>query len=534
MRLLKIGSSSECDIVLNSRKVSYLHAELILLNNGDILLEDKGSTNGTFVNNQLVKQGASVAVRRGDLIRFGDTELQWSAVPQQANNAMFKKIYGVGSNMRYNDIQVTGNTVSRFHATLKIDKKGRAFIEDHSLNGTTINGKRIASHQNVRVKRGDDVVVGGVPVDLKPYIKPEVGGIVIKTFSAIAAVVAIVLVLLPKPPIDDTNTNPSVDELMNATVMVYGEYMITVTIKDNPYADIGLPSTFAFGYANGGWSLESTRSYGYCGTAFFISEYGELGTNRHIAVPWEYGLTSAHRIDILTQIRVVIEDAVKKKEKEIEQAMKENKETLDFYREKYGIDPKVFFSEEYAKNALLENSNIEISGVHTYLGVLRCGQNYSWYSFERDFTPCQVIVESGSKDIDVAMLRLNDPVTPNGIKHYLMQTARLDETQLKIGEQLHAWGYPGGMDVAEILSNKTQINPFFSEMKVSKIPFDNQFEVQGTALHGSSGSPVFDEDRNLVGVLWGGLAGTETINWICNIKYLVELYEANNYGKYHR
>ena len=97
MRLLKIGSSPDCDIVLNSRKVSYLHAELIMLNNGDILLEDKGSTNGTFVNNQLVRQGASVTVRRGDLIRFGDTELQWSAVPQPTNNSMFKKIYGIGS-----------------------------------------------------------------------------------------------------------------------------------------------------------------------------------------------------------------------------------------------------------------------------------------------------------------------------------------------------------------------------------------------------------------------------------------------------
>ena len=108
MRLLKIGSSPDCDIVLNSKRVSSFHAELIMLNNGDILLEDKGSTNGTFVNNQLIKQGVSVPVRRGDLIRFADTELQWASVPQPSDNSMFKKIYGIGSNIRYNDIQVTG------------------------------------------------------------------------------------------------------------------------------------------------------------------------------------------------------------------------------------------------------------------------------------------------------------------------------------------------------------------------------------------------------------------------------------------
>ena len=115
-----------------------------------------------------------------------------------------------------------------------------------------------------------------------------------------------------------------------------------------------------------------------------------------------------------------------------------------------------------------------------------------------------------------------------------METARLDETQLRIGEQLHAWGYPNGNAEAFVISNGTQINPFYSDMKVSKIPHDTQFEVQGTALHGSSGSPVFDERRNLVGVLWGGLPGTETINWICNVKYLSDLYNRYNYEKHHR
>ena len=49
MKLLKIGSSSSSNIVLNSEFVSSHHAEILLLDSGEIILEDKNSTNGTFV-----------------------------------------------------------------------------------------------------------------------------------------------------------------------------------------------------------------------------------------------------------------------------------------------------------------------------------------------------------------------------------------------------------------------------------------------------------------------------------------------------
>ena len=55
MRLLKIGRDAQCNIVINSQVVSGIHAEMTLMNSGDILLEDKNSHNGTFVNgNKLV------------------------------------------------------------------------------------------------------------------------------------------------------------------------------------------------------------------------------------------------------------------------------------------------------------------------------------------------------------------------------------------------------------------------------------------------------------------------------------------------
>lgn len=54
MKLLKIGSSSSSNIVLNSEFVSSHHAEILLLDSGEIILEDKNSTNGTFVGGKKI------------------------------------------------------------------------------------------------------------------------------------------------------------------------------------------------------------------------------------------------------------------------------------------------------------------------------------------------------------------------------------------------------------------------------------------------------------------------------------------------
>lgn len=532
MRLLKIGSSHDCDIVLNSRRVSALHAELIMLNNGDILLEDKGSTNGTYVNNQPIKQGASVPVRRGDLIRFADTELQWSSVPQPSNNSMFKKIYGIGSNMRYNDIQVTGNTVSRFHATLKIDKQGRAFIEDHSLNGTSINGKRIASHQNVRVKRGDDVVVGGIPVNLKPYIKPETGGIVLKTLGGLAAVAVMALIIhLILNPLG--KKNPSIPVLMKATPCVIGAYYVEVTLKDDPLKELLpdlWPDTWRFGYDNKSksWVLGGSNPHMYNGTAFFISQYGELGTNRHIAVPWAY-LTNSEKTVLKLQVKTAIHDLILddyKRNQEERQA--EFQAAKAFIMVNYGVEIKQEEEDEETKYVkrimeMLDHSDMDISGSFSYLGILLPGNTFTTSA---DLMACQVVAESADPDKDVAILRLNNPETPNRIVkqgYYYIENARLEETKLRISEPLQSIGYPNGLETGMNMGNGQELNPTHANASVSRKPDNNRFQMQSVSMGGQSGSPVLDADRNLVGVLCSGYRNNE-ITYCCNIKHLVELY----------
>ena len=81
MKLIKIGSSQSCDIVLNSKYVSSLHDELTVLDDGKIILEDKNSRNGTTVGNKKVEPDQAITIQRGDKVMFADEPLVWARVP---------------------------------------------------------------------------------------------------------------------------------------------------------------------------------------------------------------------------------------------------------------------------------------------------------------------------------------------------------------------------------------------------------------------------------------------------------------------
>lgn len=516
MRLLKIGRDTSCDIVLQSQRVSALHAEITLLNNGDILLEDKNSRNGTFIMNRLIKPGVQVNVKRGDAIRFADVELIWDQVPMQEDNSAYKAIYGIGTNFK-NEIQLSGNTVSRFHATLKIDKKGHATLEDHSKNGTTINGQKIKNGQIVRVSKGDSVVCGGVPVNLSSYIP---GSISMHKMIALAAAIAVIVCcgygvwgLIERQSVTPQNTKA----MMNATACVYGGYYYVVTIKDDPLKQIGAWSGKWYVGLNDNnkvkVALNGTNGINpipYTATAFFISKDGEMGTNRHVAVPWKTTLTPAREENIRQQMQ-----------KEVISSVQDL--LIDAARSGIiSIDDAVAWLERYQK------SGIDIEGIHAYLGV---GLNGTKVNTFNDLQQCQVIAESEDPKKDVALIRLNSRKTPDYIVKmgaiYDIQKARTDERSLKLQEEdFTIIGYPLGERVSDETFDGKELRPTIHKATLSKTPDDNQMQIQTVGIGGQSGSPVIDKKHRLVGVLCSGFSGTE-VTYCCNIKHLKELYDKN-------
>ncbi len=64
-----IGRDISCDIVINAVEVSRYHAR-VRVEGLTVILEDNGSTNGTFVNGQ--RLGAPQPIRPGDIIMLGE------------------------------------------------------------------------------------------------------------------------------------------------------------------------------------------------------------------------------------------------------------------------------------------------------------------------------------------------------------------------------------------------------------------------------------------------------------------------------
>lgn len=522
MRLLKVGRDANCDIVLHSDKASALHAEITILNNGDILLEDKNSRNGTFVMNRPIKPGTQVSVKRGDAIRFGDVELIWNQIPMPEDLSNYKAVYGIGTSMR-NDIQIAGNTVSRYHATLKIDRKGKAYLQDHSKNGSTINGERLNPGQTRQIKRGDSIVCGGVPVNLTQFIPSNN----LSTIIGIAASIAVLVVCgwagWKYIPWSTTVSPVTTQAMENASVCIYGGYYYEITVKDDPFKGQikGWPEKWYVGYdAEGSLKVSLSTSnlipLQYHGTAFFISEYGELGTNRHIAIPWEYRTDEEEEL---------IKQEMEKARLDMLNVPINDTMTLGGL---LSLGDYLGNPDLQAWKSRYQKSPIEIGGIHEYLGV---GLTGAKINKEHELMAAQVIAESGDPDRDVAIIRLKTPVTPpNLVKMgaiYDISQARTNEQKLiPQKEELLVTGYPMGTTVSDQVFKGQELHPTTKGTKVSQKPDDNIFQIQTDGIGGMSGSPVCDKSHRLVGVLCKGFRNTD-MTFCCNIKHLVELYNKN-------
>ena len=147
-----IGSSPDCDLVVDRPVVSGHHCRLTREGDG-FLLEDLGSTNGTYVNGERVE--APVRVGRADVVTLGQIQpMPW---PDDAEAAPPSKVLRIGREPD-NDIVVPLPTVSGYHARVVWEgKPGEAMVEDlNSSNGTAVGSPDRKVTRSVF--RADDVI----------------------------------------------------------------------------------------------------------------------------------------------------------------------------------------------------------------------------------------------------------------------------------------------------------------------------------------------------------------------------------------
>ncbi len=74
-RELSIGRAAGCQVTLDDTYISQLHAKVSRNDDGDVVVEDLGSTNGTYLNRQRVT--APVMAQRGDRLQVGSVVMEF-------------------------------------------------------------------------------------------------------------------------------------------------------------------------------------------------------------------------------------------------------------------------------------------------------------------------------------------------------------------------------------------------------------------------------------------------------------------------
>ncbi|MBS1717432.1 MAG: FHA domain-containing protein [Armatimonadetes bacterium] len=193
---LRPGSTSigrEGDILLADSRVSRRHAQ-ILNENGSLLLEDLGSTNGTKLNGNRIQQGERKTLSGGDTLSFGGLEMKLSlpgegtgkqtqafggnktaamaAAPQV--EAAPAKLVGEGKEFAMkagmnsfgrkdgNDIVIADPYVSGKHGIIEIADDGLFITDIGSTNGTMLNDAKLVPNMRTRFTPEDVIRLGSM------------------------------------------------------------------------------------------------------------------------------------------------------------------------------------------------------------------------------------------------------------------------------------------------------------------------------------------------------------------------------------
>lgn len=498
MKLIAVGSGNDVHIKLNSPFVSGYHAEILLLDNGEILLTDKGSKNGTYLNERRLQPNKEVPVRRGDNVRFADVPLNWHSVPAVPlpDMSKVKEMRGIGTNFR-NKYQLQGDRVSRFHATLKKMNDGKWYIQDHSKNGTTVNGQPIPSNQDVRLKRGDAIACAGVPVP-NPYgkgINTDTKKIVTGVSVCLMLCAAIFGVVLLAGKIQGHRNNEdrkwsktmSDEEIYsrykNSVVLLVGSYYYKVSAGNLDLERLcGLPTEVVMMngeiYAVDG---NEDRMNIYTGTGFFISEDGKIVTNLHIARPW-----------LFEKEQSIISD-------------------------NYKMFIAGLASELPELNAY--TAQVKVEGVISYIGMIPNGAYFSMDNIKK----CRELVAHDNTEKDVAILQLETKRLPDGQTTIVnMADAVVDDSDIRVGSHIYTLGFPFGLSLQDLKSEKG-VQLLANGGSITQESTEFTFGFNAPSYGGASGSPVFNDKGQLIGVLNSGVSKSQGFNYAVKASHLKDL-----------
>lgn len=80
-RRISVGRAKDSNLFIDNSAVSKVHAAIVMNREGNLLVADTGSTNGTYINGVRLKYGEAKQFEEGDVVSFGDIEVRFRKQP---------------------------------------------------------------------------------------------------------------------------------------------------------------------------------------------------------------------------------------------------------------------------------------------------------------------------------------------------------------------------------------------------------------------------------------------------------------------
>ena len=284
--------------------------------------------------------------------------------------------------------------------------------------------------------------------------------------------------------------------------MLQGVYHYKVTIGDLDPASVGLPTEVL--PTEDGYKLAQNLTTSeiislcssYTGTGFFISNDGKIITNLHIAKPW------------------LFDDTCQKLESTFRNMLAQKAQNTDFVRNTFGVS---------ATSLSAYVSQVKVEGVLDYVLLVPQGKFFD----EENAIKCRLL-SAGDNDPkkDVALLQSTRGELPSGCTFInVTDSMNTDELQLKVGTHICTLGFPFGNDLQHLDEIKG-LQIFSHGGSISQESSEYDFNYDAATASGASGSPVFNEHGELIGVHHAGVKQKQGFNYGVKAKYIKELLDS--------
>lgn len=166
-----VGSSPECDLIVDQPFVSGKHCRLALQGE-KYVLEDLGSTNGTFVNGYRLEPRSPVYISASDQLTLGrHLPMPWPAASSDSSQHSSTQVLNIGRSPEC-EIQLDYEMISWNHARILREGQQCVIEDTNSLNGTALN--RIDNKiTRAILSPTDDIYLGSYKISASRILKEK-------------------------------------------------------------------------------------------------------------------------------------------------------------------------------------------------------------------------------------------------------------------------------------------------------------------------------------------------------------------------